>query len=179
MRITNALCSLLLAALFVIGLSAAAVAYDGQIADHVSVAGPTGFNVDCGSNADLVATVTELDSGALIEDKTISWSITSTPDNHDSLTNATTQTNANGQASTTLRLTSTPGHRTIQAEADNVSDPQHVYGHVTLNCSANGLPPTSVAGPSDPVTPFNWGLVVAALAVLTGFGILTFRLVRR
>jgi len=164
--------SLVIAVLFTVASAAVALAYSGQVAGQITLSGPS-FTIACSNNWYLFAHVTEAGTGSPIEGQPVAWSIVSTPDPADYLVDTNTVTDHNGDTRTTLHVTGTPGQRTIQAQADTQT------GRFTLDCEAGGLPPTSTAGPTVPDSPMNYGLLLAAFAVLSGLGILTFRFVRR
>jgi hypothetical protein len=164
--------SLALAALFVVASTAVVLGYAGQVAGQVSLGGPSA-TVSCSSSWFITAHVTEAGTGNPIQGQPVHWTITSTPDNGDSIASADTVTDQNGDTQTTLNLTSTPGDRTVEAQADSQT------GRMSVDCAAGGLPPTATAGPSVPTSPFNYGLLLAAAAVLTGLGIFAFRAARR
>lgn len=174
MRGIKALGALALASLSTIILTAVVVAYPSQVAGQVVVSGPD-FIIACGYDWTIKAHVTESGTGNPIEGQPVHFELVSTTDPNDTLSPADTTTNSNGNAFTTLHVTTTVGQRTISAQADDVT------GQFTVDCEEGGLPPTSVA--SDLGTTqgsgFNWALLAAVGAVIAGFGIVGLRFVRR
>jgi len=173
MRKTTLLAGLALAGLLLSAFAGSILAYSGQVAGQVVVSGPD-FTIACGYDWTLKAHVTESGTGDPIDGQPVHWQIVTTPDSSDTLSDTDTVTNASGDTQTKLHVGSAYGQRAVEATADQVTS------QFTVDCEANGLPPTSVADSTTPVSSsFNWALVAAAGAVLAGFGIIGLRFARR
>jgi hypothetical protein len=149
----------LLGALFAIVLAApAALAYDSEVGNQVSVSG--GGQFVCPTSRTLTATVVDL-QGNPLADVTVTWS-----------TGTVTKTDAQGHTSITLTVTATGVITASTSQA---------VGSVTLTCiqggvgGSIGLPRTDTALPGDS-TPSGawWALLVV---VLSGVGLV--RVARR
>jgi hypothetical protein len=153
-----------------IGLVPAVMAYEGQVAGQVIVAGP-GVTVDCQGAADVTATVLESGTGEPIQGQTVLWELVQTQHADDSLSDSETRTNSAGQTTVQVTFGDVPGQRTVRATADDA------HGDVVINC-AGGLPDTATSAP-EPASASLLGVIIAAAAVVIGFGFLGLQIRRR
>ena len=144
-------------------LAATVVGYAGQVAGTVEVSGPTGPQA-CGTPITVSAVIKETGTGALIEGQPVAWSFHSGNVAGDTII-ATSTTNANGVAKTTVTFACSPHTVVIWAVADEIS------GTTTIAVSGEGLPRTDTAPTTSSI-----GLLVAGLAVLLGAGMMLRRL---
>jgi hypothetical protein len=143
-----------------------AAAYAGQIPQQVTVGGPA--TVSCGSNLSVSATVTD-SHGARVDNQQVVWSFGAGQQAGDTIGTVTTTTDANGVATTTVRLGCVLGSRTVVATAGPASGQvllplSELVGGVTAGPTGGtgGLPPTSTAGDS----PISWPSILAVFAIL-------------
>src|SRR5437762_3414142 len=93
-------------------------AYQGQVAANVTVTGPAG-TVTCGQGYDIAATVFDT-NGAKIAGQTVTWSEIAKPLTAiDTIAPASSVTDVNGIAHTTVTFGPPDGSRTIRATADS------------------------------------------------------------
>ena len=112
---------------------ATALGYAGETAKSVTVSGPTG-QVQCDTTYALKATVIG-NSGTGVPGKLVSWLIVSSPSGAtDTLSPASSTTDASGVATTTITFGGVVGSRTIRATADNA------FGQLVLNPTSCGTP---------------------------------------
>ena len=151
----------LLGALFAIVLAApAALAYDSEVGNQVSVSG--GGQFVCPTSRTLTATVVDL-QGNPLADVTVTWS-----------TGAVTKTDAQGHTSITL---------TVTASGVITATTSQSVGSVTLTCITGqggvggsiGLPRTDTALPSDSSPSGAWWALI--LVAVSGVGLV--RVARR
>jgi hypothetical protein len=146
-------------------LAATVVGYAGQTAGTVEVSGPSGPQA-CGTPITISAVVQEVETGALIEGQPVSWSFVSGNVSGDKINTATSTTNASGVAKTTVTFACSPRSGvTIRALADQAS------GTTVIAVSGEALPRTDTAP-----TPSSIGMLLAAMAVLLGAGMMLRRL---
>jgi hypothetical protein len=148
------------AALLLLSVAApAAFAYEGQVAQQVTVAGPAG-TLSC--NMALTVTATVLDAGGKpVDNRAIAWTFGAGKVTGDQIVTASTTTNATGVATTTVKLACVVGNRTVIATADASS------GQAVLGITATGLPPTGTTPPT-PMWPYALailGICVASFVV--------------
>jgi hypothetical protein len=131
--------------------ASAAIAYEGQITQQVTVAGPAG-TLAC--NTALTVTATVLDaSGNPVDNRAVVWTFSAGQVTGDQIVTPSTVTNASGVTTTTVKLACTVGNRTVVALV------APAFGEAVLGITATGLPPTSTDPGSTPLWPY-------ALAVL-------------
>jgi hypothetical protein len=153
-----------------IGLVPTVTAYEGQVAGQVIVAGPVA-TAACRAPADVVATVLESGTGDPIQGQTVLWELVRTQHADDSLSGTETRTNADGETTVQVLFGDAPGQRTVRATADDAQ------GDFVINCAA-GLPDTATSAPESTPTSV-LGSIIAATAVLLGFGFLGLQIRRR
>jgi hypothetical protein len=164
MRLGHRIAAAGAAALLLLSVAApAALAYEGQVAQQITVAGPAGTLV---CNTALTLTATVLDAGGNPVDlRAVVWSFGAGQVTGDQIITVTTMTDAAGVTSTTVKLACVVGNRTIVVTAAPAS------GQIVLGITATGLPPTSTDPGSTPMWPY-------ALAVL-GICVACFMIGRR
>ncbi len=164
------------AAVLLTALGAAGVlGYGGQVSCQVSVAVSSGA-LAAGSPATVSATVRDA-NGKPVAAVPVDWSITSGSQPGDTISPATTTTNAAGVATTTVTLADVPGSRSVVAVASQTSVCGADVSSGAVLGIAGGLPNTSTDTGSSG-TPA-WGLVIVALAALAGLTLGTRALVGR
>ena len=145
------------AALLLLSVVAPAVmGYAGQVANQITVAGPSGTLV---CNTNLTVTATVLDAGGNpVDNRAVVWTFGAGKVTGDQIVTASTTTNATGVATTTVKLACVVGNRTVIA----TSAPS--TGQVVLGITATGLPPTG----TTPPTPM-WPYALAILGICMAF----------
>ncbi len=146
-----------------LALAATVAAYAGQVAATVEVSGPSGAQA-CGTPITVSALIQET-GGGLIEGQPVAWSFESGNVSGDSVLTATSTTNASGIASSKLQFACSPHTVVLNAVADEIT------GTATIVVSGEGLPRTDTAP-----TPSSLGMLLAAVAVLVGSGVILRRL---
>jgi hypothetical protein len=164
MRLSHRLAAAGAVSLLLLSVTASAVfAYAGQVAQQVTVGGPTG-TLAC--NTALTVTATILDAGGKpVDSRAVVWTFGAGKVTGDQIVTASTMTNSAGVTSTTVKLACVVGNRTIIATAAPAA------GQAVLGITATGLPPTSTDPGSAPLWPY-------ALAVL-GICLASFMIGRR
>jgi hypothetical protein len=137
-------------------------AYEGQVAESVSVTTPSG-TLPCGTEFPVSATVLDA-NGQPVTDSAATWSLTTVVSSQDSIVDTTTTTDANGVATTMVWLDCIVGDREIEARVGAA------FGGAVLGITSTGLPNTST--PTNQTPPLM--LALAGAAVLAG-GILGLR----
>jgi len=135
---------------------ASVAAYAGEVAATVRVNGPS--SQVCDTPITISATVEDL-AGDPIEGQPVTWSFVSGNVAGDVILDTTTTTNANGVATTQVRVSTTPHTVTILAQADDAS------GTIVIDLRCAGLPGTNTAPESSAMA-----MILAAFAVLLGAG---------
>jgi hypothetical protein len=144
-------------------MASSAFAYQGQVAQQVTVAGPAGTLL---CNTSLTVTATVLDAGGNpVGSLAVVWTFGAGKVTGDQIVTASTITNSAGVTSTIVKLACVVGNRTIIATAAPAA------GQTVLGITATGLPPTSTDPGSAPLWPY-------ALAVL-GICLASFMIGRR
>ena len=169
MRNRTALPGAMIAGLLLsLAIAATVVGYAGQVAATVVVSGPSGPQA-CGTPIAVSAVIQEL-GGDLIDGQSVAWSWVSGNVTGDTIITATSTTNTIGVASTSVQFACSPHGVVLGAMADGVT------GTATIAVSGEGLPRTDTAP-----TPASVGMLLAALAVLVGSGMILrrFALARR
>lgn len=153
----------LLLAMMVVGSVAA---YQGEVAATVEGSGPAGPQ-PCNTPIKATMRVEDLD-GKPIAGQTVTWSFASGNIAGDTILDTATLTNADGVATTRVRLACTPHTVIVQGDADLAS------GTLALQSSGEGLPRTDTAGAPTSVPALALA-VLAVLAVLIGSGTILHR----
>lgn len=151
-----------------LAIAATVVGYAGQVAATVTVSGPSGPQA-CGTPITVSALIQET-GGGLIEGQSVAWAWVSGNVTGDTILTATSITNASGVATTRVQFACSPHGVVLGATADDVT------GTTNIAVSGEGLPRTDIAP-----TPSSLGMLLAALAVLVGSGMILrrFALARR
>jgi hypothetical protein len=159
MRLGQRLAAAGAAGLLLLSVAAsAAIAYEGQIPNQVTVAGPAGI-LSC--NKALTVTATVLDASANpVDNQAVVWTFGGGQHTGDQIVTPSTMTNASGVATTTVKLACIVGNRTIVATADPAS------GQVVLGITQTGLPPTSTDPGSTPLWPYVLVFLAIGLACI-------------
>lgn len=143
-------------------------AYEGDVADQVTVTGPTG-TLKCNTWYTVHATVRDNEDG-LIAGQTVFWNIVLKLAPADQVSPTSSKTNSLGVATARVRLACFAGPRTVRARADAA------VGLLVLRLTTAGLPRTSTAmDPAASETTPVWLLVLAAVAVAGGAAFATRR----
>lgn len=142
-----------------------AFGYAGEVAAAVTVGGPGG-TLECGVPVTVTATIVDKD-GKPISGQPVDWTFASSPSSADEINSTPTTTDANGVATTTVTFACVSGNREIRATADGVA------GEAVLGVTAVGLPRADTL--PDAAPPLD--IILAALALLVGGGIVVRRLV--
>ncbi len=151
--------------------ASAAFGYEGQVAGQVSVAGPSG-QIACNTPISLSATVLDI-NGVAFDNTTVTWTFASGKQSGDTISPATSTTDASGVATTSVTLACVVGTRTVDATAGTS------VGSAVLGLTSLGLPNTSTAGGPAPAGTPALELGLAALAVLAGLALVTRRVARQ
>ena len=136
--------------------ASAAFAYEGQIPQQVTVAGPAGV-LACNTALTVKATVLDA-NGNPVDNQAVVWTFGAGQVTGDQIVTASTMTDAAGVATTTVKLACTVGNRTIVATDGPAS------GQVVLGITAAGLPPTSTATDTTPLWPYALALLGICVA---------------
>jgi hypothetical protein len=149
-----------LAAVFVLLMAAATVlAYTGQVAGSVAIAGQ---DAACGTTVTVTATFVDA-AGTPVTGESVVWSFATSPSPSDVINETPTMTDAQGLATTTVTLAPVAGTREIRATAGDVA------ASAILDPPCGGLPNTSTMpaespGGGVPLT----GALLAVLAFCVG-----------
>ena len=164
MRLRTRLIALAASAVFSLLATASVLAYDGQVAATISVAGPAG-NVSCGTSSTLHATVLDT-NGNPDTDVPVSWSFSSGDIGGDKFSPNPSITNSSGVATTTVTwacpASSTTSNRVVHIDATTVPD---ILGSIAVTVTVKGLPSTST-DPASGTSPL--AVLAAAFAVIAG-----------
>jgi hypothetical protein len=134
-------------------MASSAIAYEGQVAQQVTVAGPASTLL---CNTALTVTATVLDAGGNpVDSRAVVWTFGAGKVTGDQIVTVSTMTNSAGVTSTTVKLACVVGNRTIIATAAPAA------GQAVLGITATGLPPTSTDPGSAPL----WPYVLAVLGI--------------
>jgi hypothetical protein len=150
--------------LFAVGIAATAVAYSGQVAATIEASGPTGPQA-CGTPLTISATIVDINDD-LISGQPVAWTFGSGKVSGDKIDDGSTVTNANGVAKTTIQLGCVAHSVKIIVTADDVQ------GSGVVRSSGEGLPRTDTALTSGGETTSPLAMLLAAVAVLLGSGII-------
>ncbi len=164
----------LAAMMLVVFAAGTVVGYSGEVAKHVIVSREAG-KLKCGVKVTIKATVSDADRKP-IAGQPVKWDWKSRVTGADKILTKKSVTNANGIARTRVVLACVPGSRVLRAQADNTR------GTAVLNVTAAGLPNTSTLPAGTPPAPSQLplaGMLLAALALATGGGLLAHRVVVR
>jgi hypothetical protein len=162
-----------LAAAILLCLTAAnaALGYDGQVAETITMSGPAG-NVSCGTSSTIHAHIVDT-NGNPFTGEIITWSFNSGNIVGDRLSPTSSTTDASGNA-TTLVTFGCPGSSTTSSRVLDIQGVSgEAVGSLTITVTVKGLPSTS----TDPLGGTSTAAVLAAaLAVLLGGWIILRRL---
>ncbi len=137
-------------------------AYEGEVAQTVTVTPPAG-GVPCGVNTPVSATLIGKD-GQPVADAPVTWSFTKVVSSQDSIVEPNTTSNAEGVATTEVWLDCIEGQRQLQAASGDA------VGGAVLGVTGvpAGLPNTATSlSHGGDVTP-PWTLALAGIAMLIG-----------
>ena len=148
-------------------LAATAFAYAGQVAATIQVSGPSGPQA-CNTPITITALIQDID-GKPIEGQPVTWSFLLGNIAGDTILDATTTTNASGIATTRVQFACSPRSVTIQALADDAT------GTMVLALSGAG----AAADRHGRRLVASDGMLLAALAVLLGSGMMLRRFASR
>ena len=153
--------------LLAIVVAASVSGYAGQVAATITVAA-SGDVQACGTPLAISALIEDAQDSP-ISDQPVEWSFGDGAIAGDAIADTTTTTDANGIATAQVTLSCSEPHVvTLLVTADAIQ------GSVVLSSSGDGLPRTDTA-PLAPETSLP-GVLLAALAVLVGFGAILHRL---
>jgi hypothetical protein len=160
------------AIIFALGGVATVAAYSGQVAASVEI---TVGSIKC--NEPITVTATVLDqNGNAISGQLVVWALTSSPSTADTISPTSSITNANGVATTTVKLACIPGNRHLRATADEVSGTA-VFGLTEGQVKGvTGLPNTTTAPPNGAPEAGTTPVLLAILVVLVAGGLTLRRL---
>jgi hypothetical protein len=148
------------AALLLLSVAAsAAFAYEGQIPNQVTVAGPQGTLI-CNRVVTLTATVLDA-SGNPVDNQAVVWTFGAGQVAGDQIVTPSTITNASGVATTTVILASVVGSRTVVATAAPASGQIVLVLGKTLPCTSTSTDPGST-----PLWPYALALLGICVACL-------------
>ena len=140
----------------------AVAAYEGQVAESISVTVPSG-TLPC--NVPFPVSATVLDAAGLpVTDSAATWTLTTIVSSQDAIVDTTTITDSNGVATTMVVLDCIVGERVIEARVGDA------FGGAVLGITAGSLPNTST--PPNQTPPLM--LALAGVAIVFG-GILGLR----
>ncbi len=188
MKLAQRLGVAIMAAVLLAALGAAAVlGYSGQVSCQVLVLIPSGA-IAPGATVTVSATVRDTNGNPVVN-VPVSWSLSGAQPG-DSISPTTSTTNASGEATATVALSTAAGSRTVRAQTsqDSVCSAavgggvmgvrQHLHQGDGVLGVVGGLPNTSTA--SGPAGISAWELAIVALVALGGLALGTRRfLVRR
>lgn len=140
----------------------AVAAYEGQVAESVSVTTPTGV-LPCKTEFPVSATILDA-NGLPIANADVTWTLTVVVSSQDAIVDTTTTTDADGVATTMVYLDCIVGDREVEARVGDA------FAGAVLGITSAGLPNTST--PTNQTPPLM--LALAGAAVLAG-GILGLR----
>ena len=157
MKLVRSLAAGGVAALLLLAVAApAAFAYQGQVANQVTVAGPSG-TINCDTPLTMTATV--LDSHGLpVDNLAVVWTFGAGQVSGDQIGTTSTTTNASGVTTTTVTLACIAGNRTVVATAAPASgrfviSPEFVLGVSATPTPAVTAPPGAAATHGTGATP--------------------------
>ncbi len=150
MKLVRSLAAGGVAALLLLAVAApAAFAYQGQVANQVTVTGPSG-TINCDTALTLTATV--LDSHGLpVDNLAVVWTFGAGQVSGDQIGTTSTTTNASGVTTTTVTLACIAGNRTFVATAAPASGQLVISPEFVLGVSATPTPAVT-APPGAAVT---------------------------
>jgi hypothetical protein len=188
MRMGRSLAAGGFAALLLLGVGAsAAFAYQGQVANLVTVTGPSGTTA---CNTPLTLTATVLDSHGLpVDNLAVVWTFGAGQLTGDQIVPTSTTTNASGVTTTTLTLACIAGNRTVVASAapaggQLVISPEFVQGATaTPVASGRSVTPPPTVGSSPPGTTNDstplWAFALLGICLLLLLAVVVWSTVRR
>jgi LPXTG-site transpeptidase (sortase) family protein len=127
--------------LALVALVGPASGYIGQAPVQIGLAGPSG-PVSCADQVTLTATVVDTGTGTPVAEQIVSWELTDGAQDGDTLSGATSITDAQGQATIQLSFGASSGAREVSATVTIVTTP------IVVRCDV-GLPQTSLARPGE------------------------------
>lgn len=166
MKLLQRLGVAMMAAVLLAALGAAAVlGYAGQVSCQVVVLVPNGA-IAPGSTVTVRATVQDT-NGNPVPNAPVTWSLSGAQPG-DSISPTTSTTDASGEATATVALSTAAGSRTVRAQTSQDSVCAAAAGGGVLGV-VGGLPNTSTA--SGPAAAPAWELAIVALVALAGLAL--------
>lgn len=129
------------ASLAVASMVAPTLGYIGQAPVQIGLTGPSG-TVSCADDVTLTATVVDTGTGSPVAEQIVTWELSDGAAEGDSLSGASSVTDAQGQASVRLSFGDASGTRVVSATVTIVTTPLRV------RCD-DGLPQTALMRPGD------------------------------